>query len=296
MNEKLRKIGKRTYCLENVVNIGFYLLNNCDICLIDSGSSKDYAKIIDKILIENNWNLKYIINTHSHADHIGGNNYLQNKYNCEVFSSRLESYFINIPVLEPAFMYGASPIKDVMNHVFYAKESVCKDINGVEIEGLQVISLTGHSIDQIGIVTSDKVCFAGDAYSSTNIVEKYSIQYIYDVGKYIKSLQSLLDSNYDYYIPAHGMIEKKSSAFNTLGKNLETCLNVKDIILSIVGKKITISDLVKKVFEKYNIKINSVQYHVVLATIKAYLKYLEENEKVVFGYEDNEMFIYKNVI
>lgn len=296
MNEKLRKIGKRTYCLENVVNIGFYLLNNCDICLIDSGSSKDYAKIIDKILIENNWNLKYIINTHSHADHIGGNNYLQNKYNCEVFSSRLESYFINIPVLEPAFMYGASPIKDVMNHVFYAKESVCKDINGVEIEGLQVISLTGHSIDQIGIVTSDKVCFAGDAYSSTNIVEKYSIQYIYDVGKYIKSLQSLLDSNYDYYIPAHGMIEKKSSAFNTLEKNLETCLNVKDIILSIVGKKITISDLVKKVFEKYNIKINSVQYHVVLATIKAYLKYLEENEKVVFGYEDNEMFIYKNVI
>lgn len=296
MNEKLRKIGKRTYCLENVVNIGFYLLNNCDICLIDSGSSKDYAKIIDKILIENNWNLKYIINTHSHADHIGGNNYLQNKYNCEVFSSRLESYFINIPVLEPAFMYGASPIKDVMNHVFYAKESVCKDINGVEIEGLQVISLAGHSIDQIGIVTSDKVCFAGDAYSSTNIVEKYSIQYIYDVGKYIKSLQSLLDSNYDYYIPAHGMIEKKSSAFNTLEKNLETCLNVKDIILSIVGKKITISDLVKKVFEKYNIKINSVQYHVVLATIKAYLKYLEENEKVVFGYEDNEMFIYKNVI
>jgi glyoxylase-like metal-dependent hydrolase (beta-lactamase superfamily II) len=296
MNEKLRKIGKRTYCLENVVNIGFYLLNNCDICLIDSGSSKDYAKIIDKILIENNWNLKYIINTHSHADHIGGNNYLQNKYNCEVFSSRLESYFINIPVLEPAFMYGASPIKDVMNHVFYAKESVCKDINGVEIEGLQVISLTGHSIDQIGIVTSDKVCFAGDAYSSTNIVEKYSIQYIYDVGKYIKSLQSLLDSNYDYYIPAHGMIEKKSSAFNTLEKNLETCLNVKDIILSIVGKKITISDLVKKVFEKYNIKINSVQYHVVLATIKAYLKYLEENEKVVFGYEDNEMFVYKNVI
>jgi glyoxylase-like metal-dependent hydrolase (beta-lactamase superfamily II) len=296
MNEKLRKIGKRTYCLENVVNIGFYLLNNCDICLIDSGSSKDYAKIIDKILIENNWNLKYIINTHSHADHIGGNNYLQNKYNCEVFSSRLESYFINIPVLEPAFMYGASPIKDVMNHVFYAKESVCKDINGVEIEGLQVISLAGHSIDQIGIVTSDKVCFAGDAYSSTNIVEKYSIQYIYDVGKYIKSLQSLLDSNYDYYIPAHGMIEKKSSAFNTLEKNLETCLNVKDIILSIVGKKITISDLVKKVFEKYNIKINSVQYHVVLATIKAYLKYLEENEKVVFGYEDNEMFVYKNVI
>ena len=92
------------------------------------------------------------------------------------------------------------------------------------------------------------------------------------------------------------MIEKKSSAFNTLEKNLETCLNVKDIILSIVGKKITISDLVKKVFEKYNIKINSVQYHVVLATIKAYLKYLEENEKVVFGYEDNEMFIYKNVI
>ena len=115
MNE-LIKLGENTYVITNPVNVGIYVLDNENVCLIDTGSSKDYGKLIKGILKEKNWNLKCIINTHSHADHISANKYLQNEYNCEIYSSSIESYFINEPILEPSFLYGASPLNELCNH------------------------------------------------------------------------------------------------------------------------------------------------------------------------------------
>lgn len=146
------KLGDRTYVLKSPVNIGFYLINENEVCLIDTGSSKDYAKIIDRILIENNWHLKYIINTHSHADHIGGNKYLQDKYNCQIFTSKIESYFVSEPILEPSIIYGAKPLNDLCNHFLMAKPSRCEDIINVNIDGINIINLPGHSIGLIGLL------------------------------------------------------------------------------------------------------------------------------------------------
>lgn len=286
---ELIKLGEKTYCIKSPVNIGIYLINETDVCLIDTGNSKDFAKIIEKILIENDWNLKYIINTHSHADHIGGNNYLQSKYNCKIYSSLVEKYFIKDPFLEPALLYGANPPKEMLSHFLKADESICNNIDDLEEEGLKIINLEGHSFGHIGVITEDDVIFCGDAYTSEKIIGKYRIQYVYDIEKYLKTLEYLKETNYKYYIPSHGEIEQNCK--NTIDINISNINKLEKEILEIISSKITYTKLLDKIFELNHIKLNITQYFLISATIKAFLTKLQKEEKIVFEFQDSEFIV-----
>ncbi len=290
MNE-LVKLGEKTYVLKSPVNIGFYILNDNEICLIDTGNSKDYAKMIDKILVQNNWQLKYIINTHSHADHIGGNKYLQNKYHCQILASKEESFFINKPLLEPAMLYGASPLNEMCHHFLMADESQCKAIEDIEIKGISIINLPGHSLGLIGIITSDDVCFVGDAYTSEEIINKYAIQYAFDIEKSLDTINYLNKTQYKFYVPAHGNIE--SDPHDTLKINENNIYEIENNILNWVEEEINFNDLLNKIFSYYHIKSNIIQYYLISSTIKAYITKLVNDNKLLVNYQDGYMILNK---
>ena len=54
--------------------------NNKNACVVDPGESTPIIKFIEN----NNVKLKYILNTHHHYDHIGGNLELKKKYNSKI--------------------------------------------------------------------------------------------------------------------------------------------------------------------------------------------------------------------
>lgn len=288
MNE-LIKLGEKTYCIKSPVNVGIYIIQGNDVCLIDSGNSKEFGKIIEKILRENNWHLKYIINTHSHADHIGGNRYLQNKYNCGIYAHKIEAYFINTPILEAAMLYSANPLKEMHSHFLKAEESVAKDIKDLEIDGLNIIDLHGHSIGQIGVVTSDNVCFCGDAYTSEKILNKYAIQYVYDIDEYLKTLDFLEKTDYFYYVPAHGDVEENIEGTIAINKNNINKIELQ--LIKIINDGITFNNMLKEIFRIYHISMNTIQYHLIGATVKSFLTRMEKKGKLKIYYEDNEMIL-----
>ena len=51
-------------------------------------------KPVHDCLENNNLNLKFVLNTHHHFDHVGGNFELKQKYNCKVVGSKLDEYRI----------------------------------------------------------------------------------------------------------------------------------------------------------------------------------------------------------
>ena len=67
-------------CLQD--NYSYLIINenNNDACVVDPSEAKPVIDFIEK----NNINLKYILNTHHHYDHIGGNKELKKKYNAIV--------------------------------------------------------------------------------------------------------------------------------------------------------------------------------------------------------------------
>lgn len=74
---ELIQVSDRSYYIQSPAKIGLVRLNDTDVCLIDSGNDKDAGRKVRQILDNNNWRLTAIYNTHSNADHIGGNKYLQ---------------------------------------------------------------------------------------------------------------------------------------------------------------------------------------------------------------------------
>ena len=73
---ELIQAGPRSFYINSPVKIGVYLIDDEKVCLIDSGNDKDAGRKVRQILEREKWSLYAIINTHSNADHIGGNKYL----------------------------------------------------------------------------------------------------------------------------------------------------------------------------------------------------------------------------
>ena len=74
---ELIQAGERSYYVNVPVKIGLYRVSDDEVYLIDSGGDKDAGRKLRQILDKKGWTLKAILNTHSNADHIGGNQYLQ---------------------------------------------------------------------------------------------------------------------------------------------------------------------------------------------------------------------------
>ena len=182
---ELVKVGEKTYYLENPTNIGIYVEKENKVWIIDSGNDKEAGKKILKAIEANNWEIKGIINTHSNADHIGGNKVIQDRTNCLVLSNGIENYFTKSPILEPSFLYGGYPFKELKNKFLMAKEtSDTRELKDNLPSGLEYFSIKGHFFDMIGIKTSDNVYFLGDSLFNENTITKYHIFFIYDVSTY----------------------------------------------------------------------------------------------------------------
>ena len=289
---ELIQIGKKTYYIKNATNIGSYKIDEENVYIIDSGNDKDAGKKILKIVNEQGWNIKGIINTHSNADHIGGNKIIQDRTNCKIFTYGIEKNFIENPILEPSFLYGGYPFKDLKNKFLLAKESYVENIDTNLPEGLEYINLKGHFFDMIGIKTSDNIYFLADALFSRETIEKYHLFFIYDIKEYLNTLNILKTLNGNLYIPSHCLATHDIS--NLIKLNENKIYEILNKITQICEAEKTFEEILKEIFDFYNLTMNTNQYVLIGSTIKSYLSYLYDNEKVSYEFKNNKM-IWKKI-
>ena len=289
---ELIKVGEKTYYLKNPTNIGIYKIDDVNVYLIDSGNDKDAGRKILKIIEENNWQVKGIINTHSNADHIGGNKINQDQTNCIILNSDLEKCFTENPILEPSLLYGGYPFKELKNKFLMAKSSKAISINNNLPNGLEYFNLKGHFLDMIGIKTSDDVYFLGDSLFSQETINKYHLFFIYDIQEYLNTLDYLESLNGKIYIPSHG--EVTDNIKDLINVNRDKIREISDKIYDICVSESTFEDILKQIFDDYKLDMNTNQYVLIGSTIKSYLSYLKDMGKITFEFKDNKM-IWKTI-
>lgn len=284
---ELVKVGDKTYYIKNATNIGIYKIDDNNIFLIDSGNDKDAGRKILKIIDEQGWNVKGIITTHSNADHIGGNKVIQDRTNCKIYAYNIEKSFSENTILEPSFLYGGYPFKDIRNKFLEAKESIVTPIENNLPEGLEYFSLKGHFFDMIGVKTSDNVYFLADSLFSEETINKYHLFFIYDVKEYLNTLEYLKNLNGELYIPSHCEATKDIS--NLIKINKDKIQEIIEKICNACENEMMFEQILKYIFDEYNLTMNPNQYVLVGSTIRSYLSYLYNENKLSYVFKDNQM-------
>ena len=285
---ELVQVAENTYYISNPTKIGVYRLNDTDVCLVDSGMSKDVGKRILKVVNANGWRIRCIINTHSHADHIGGNAYLQEQTGCDIFSKGLEAVYTANPFLEPTTLFGAFPCSDLRHKFLMAQPSVVKDISDSDYpEQLKIVDLPGHAFDMIGVLTPDGVLFAGDTVISQATIDKYKVFYLFDVKTHIQTLEALKQFDAKVFVPSH--TEPVEDITELVDFNLKSLLEIKDIILEKLQVPTAFDELIKYLFDKFELKLTFEQYALIGSTVKSYLSWLKDEGIVNVSFDNNIM-------
>lgn len=287
------KVGEKTYYIKNATNIGVYKIDEENVYIIDSGNDKDAGKKIMKILEKQGLKIKGIINTHSNADHIGGNKVIQDRTNCDIYALNIEKSFTSFPELEPSFLYGGYPFLKLKNKFLLAKASKVKNIDNNLPEGLEYFLLKGHFFDMIGIKTSDNVYFLADSLFSKETISKYNLFFVYDIAEFLNTLEYLKTLNGKLFIPSH--CEATKNILDLIEINKNKVLEISDKILNYCKNFVTFEEILKYIFDEYNLNMNENQYVLIGSTIKSYLSYLCDNNKIVYEFRNNKM-LWKKVV
>lgn len=202
-------------------NIYFIMNQNTGI-IIDTGHPHQAAENLNclkKFGIAKN-DVKYIINTHSHPDHIGGNveflNYFSdakivNSTKTQSYTKRKKQYALYEDIEDTAEYCPA--------HIEAADGEVLKFGN----KTFKIIETPGHTADSISIEFDDDILFSGDTLYQ-NIVPQ--VDYYNDLPSSLlqlkKSYEKLRAGNYRKIFPGHGTpFDNSDKVFAMLYRKIE---------------------------------------------------------------------------
>ena len=285
---ELIQAAEHTYYIQCPAKMGLWVPDGQHAVLIDSGNDKDAGRKVQKILEAQGWTLTAILNTHANADHNGGNALLQQRLGAPAFAPGIEAAVTTHPILEPAFLYGGYPPKPLRNKFLLAQPSRCQPLTEENLPaGLAMLPLPGHFFDMCGFRTEDGVWFLADCLSGADIVEKYHVNFIYDVAAYLETLDRVSALEGRLFIPAHAEPAEDIRPLAEL--NRRKVLEIAELIRSLCREPRIFEDVLRDVFTHYQLTMDFNQYVLVGSTVRSYLAYLLDRGELAVEFADNRL-------
>lgn len=283
---ELKQIGPKTFCIEHDTNIGIHFTDDGRMYLIDTGSKGDGEKI-DEILSREGWVPSCIINTHTHIDHIGGNEFLMRKYSIPAYCTDYDMAFAHYSELEAAYMNGGYPAEKLRTIFAHPGMIGFRSLEKETPDGIDWTYLPGHSFGMIGIRTSDDIWFLGDSYLSRSFLKQYTFGFIYNVEAYIDTLKKLKEFKGALFVPSHGIIE--TDIVPTLEQNLRSVTEMCGMICETCREYRGQDEILQQMYERLRMHARPAQHALLSSTVKSYLTYLQDRNKLECRFVDNIM-------
>ncbi|KUO53381.1 MAG: hypothetical protein APF76_09065 [Desulfitibacter sp. BRH_c19] len=285
---QLKQMTEKVYVIESrTINLGL-IIQGKECIIIDTGLDKTSGQKISNLILEHNFELQAIINTHGHADHFGGNQRLVKLTNVPVYSSAWEINFLKTPKLEPFSLFcGANPPRILQNKFYMGPKSPGEDISCnkdfIDYWGLDIISLPGHSLGMIGI-KKDGILFVGDAYLSEGPLAKHPVPFLMDVDASIETLFMLRDDpDCNFHVNSHqGIYSTRGETGQVIEANIRRLEEIYVLLENtIASSPKTSQELAKIALDYFNADCNTYfVYQLIIVTINAYLSSLLDKQRI----------------
>lgn len=285
---ELIPVAPHTYYIQSPAKIGVVETSDGHVVLIDSGNDKEAGRKVRQHLDRQGWTLDAIYNTHSNADHIGGNAYLAKQTGCALYAPGIEAAFTQHPILEPALLYGGYPMKALRHKFLLAQESNAQPLTPEHLPaGFELIPLPGHFFDMVGLRTPDDVVFLADCLSSQATLDKYQISYVYDVAAYLDTLERVKEMRAALFVPAHA--DATDNIAPLAQYNIDKVNEIAGHILDFCAAPHTFEEVLQHLFTSYDLAMTFEQYALVGSTVRNYLSWLLDSERLSATFTDNRL-------
>lgn len=288
----LKQLSEHVYYLAAAVNT-FIISNKGQAILIDTGQDKDYGRKLKQACEALDLQPIAILNTHSHADHYGGNDYLLKHYAIPVYAPVFEASILQAPYLEPVYLFnGAKPLPELLSKWLLAKPSkVDAELKEgkLELAGLEltILETSGHAHRHMSVICDD-VLIAADALFGYSVLEKYALPFGQDIAKQIASTQKLSGLDVRVTVPGHG--DPSEDLADLVSTNLRAFSKASEAILQACNGKSTEEVLRQSCQDLGIIMTDLPRYYLNLCVVMAYLSYLRESAKVALELKSNSLY------
>ncbi|MDR2179571.1 MAG: MBL fold metallo-hydrolase [Synergistaceae bacterium] len=292
---ELLQLGERTWYIPGRVNVGYYEENGQGY-LIDSGLDDDQGRKILKLLgEERKVPLRAIVNTHSNADHVGANAFIQKRTDCEVWTTRIEGILTERTTLEPLLLWSAWPFKGIRGKFIEAKPSKVTFIDQPMAIGdprlaneypirdteLTAVPLPGHYLDMIGVRTPDGVFFLADALFDPTVLEKYRFCVMLDVAGAHKTLDMIVNAKARWFVPCHAPVTQDVGELVRQNKEgLNWVTEAVDGALANADRPLTREEILSRIGVANKMEMDAAHLLLNLSCVAAHLTYLSELDRV----------------
>lgn len=296
---ELIQLDKQTWVIQGGANIGVIAYEGR--CLvIDSGIDKDAGQTILKQIRKLGLSPTALLITHAHADHTGGAHQLVRQTGLHVHATRVEASVMAGPILEPLYLFGgAAPPKELQHKFFLAKPCVADSIlvgdeKAIDQIPLEVLSLAGHSAEQVGVAFGDTL-FVGDAFLTPDILDKHRIPFYTDIAAGLTTLDTLKQRvpAFAHIVAGHGEVyTSPARAIQAIEYATERLENILEAIRAALasGEGRQFSDVLRAVAESQSATITSLSQHVLYTTtVQAALSALYTRGEVHPLFADNTL-------
>ena len=290
-----------TFYLRGGTNTGVYVFEDKSVMIIDAGRSGLKVNKIIRELKENQFKLKYIVNTHEHDDHTGANYDLVNNYeDVELMMSSESKLYVDNPELFSKYILGGKS-NNIMDGKSKSKYKGKVKVNTVLDEGIKkiqnkefkVVKLSGHTQGSIGIVTPDKIFFVGDSLIGSKLLAKYDFLFLYDIDSQLKTLDKIEQVEFDKIIIGHGeQILDKQEAISLIEKNRNAIYKYIKQTIDILDKPSSIEAILKTLIINNDLNYNYREYHYLKTSLISLISYLIDLEKIEHIFKDGELLYY----
>ena len=265
--------------------------------MIDTGGDKDAGRRVKKACEALAVTPVAILNTHAHADHYGGNDFLVRNLSVHnrglpVYAPPFEAAIIENPYLEPVYLFnGAKPPRELLSKWLMARPVAITHLlapGTLRLAGLEldIINTSGHAHTHYAVKIGD-VLIAADAVFGTSVLDKYPLPFGQDIGAQQASAALVAELGVRIVLPGHG---DPSEAVESLVQANLTAFARAASTVQAACTGLSTEGVLKAAADALGLTMRDLpRYYLNLCVVNAYLSFLREAGRVELKLEHNEV-------